>query len=233
MKGTTDMDGNGVVIRCRHIHVAFGQQQVLRGVNLDVHDGDFLPLIGPNGAGKTTLLRTIVGLVKPNRGRVHTPFRQHPPAYVPQQKSIDPLYPLSTRQIVRMGLYPELGWWRRPSDQQKSRVSRWLDQLKLSEHADKTFSELSGGMRQKALIARALAPGAKVLVLDEPTSELDEESERDVLHHLTMLNREEGKTILLAHHGRDKVAKLATRLCLVDHGKVSIETPMSSAAETV
>lgn len=221
------------VIVCRHIQVAFGEEQVLSDVNLQVYAGDFLPLIGPNGAGKTTLLRTIVGLIKPTRGRAITPFRQCPPAYVPQQKTIDPLYPISTRQIVRMGLYPQLGWWRRPSGEQRKRVSRCLQRLRLAEHADKAFSELSGGMRQKALIARALATGADMLVLDEPTSELDEESEEEILRHLALLNKREGKTILLAHHGRDKVSELATRLCLIDHGTVTIENSTSAGAASV
>jgi ABC-type multidrug transport system ATPase subunit len=99
-----------------------------------------------------------------------------------------------------------------------------LRRLGLREHQSKTFGELSGGMKQKALLGRALVSGAEVFVMDEPTSELDEETERDVLRHLVALARDEGKTVLLAHHGLDQAAALADRVCVVHHGRVHLDT---------
>jgi ABC-type Mn2+/Zn2+ transport system ATPase subunit len=210
------------IIVCEHVSVAYGRDEVLHDVSLEIGRGSFLPVVGPNGAGKTTLLRVILGLARPRRGRVHNPFHRCPPGYVPQHKSIDPLFPVSVRQIVAMGLYPHLGWWRRLSAANRDSVRKALAQFRLAEHADKTFSELSGGMKQKALIARALVSGAEVLVMDEPSSELDEQSEKEILAHLSRLSREEGKTVILAHHGLDHVAELAPVLCLVNHGRVSL-----------
>ncbi len=211
--------GDGAVIVCQDLGVAYGREEVLHGVCLRVPAGAFLPLVGPNGSGKSTLLKTIVGLVRPQRGSVSTNFHLAPPGYVPQQGAIDPLFPLSLGQVVAMGLYPRLGWWRRPSRQQREAVRQALARLNLEEHAGKTFGELSGGMRQKALIARALVAGPKVLVLDEPTAGLDESSQKEVLSHLARLCRQEGKTVLLAHHGEDLLRGLAGMVCEVNHGR--------------
>jgi manganese/zinc/iron transport system ATP- binding protein len=218
------MNAPSTVIVCEHVHLAYGRQEVVHDACLEVQPGTLLPFVGPNGAGKTTLLRAILGLLMPVRGTIHTPFAGKPAGYVPQQKAIDPLYPVTTRQIVEMGLYPELGWWKRPDAEQKRRVSAVLERFGLSAHQNKTFSELSGGMKQKALLGRALVSGADVFVFDEPTSELDEDSERDVLAHLTRLAREEGKTVLLAHHGLDQAGALAERVCVVHHGRVRVAT---------
>ena len=210
------------IIVCDHVSLAYGRDEVVHDACLAIQPGSFLPFVGPNGAGKTTLLRAILGLLKPRTGRIVTPFHRCRPGYVPQQKSIDRLYPVSTRQIVAMGLYPQVGWWRRLSRAQNETVERVLEQFHLAEHANKTFGELSGGMRQKAMIARALAGGAEVFIMDEPTSELDEQSEKDLLGHLFRLSQEQGKTVLLAHHGLDHISKLAPILCLVKHGRVSL-----------
>ena len=210
------------IIVCEHVSVAYGRQEVLHDVSLEIPRGAFVPLIGPNGAGKTTLLRAILGLLKPQRGRILTPFDRAPPGYVPQQKSIDPLYPVSVRQIVTMGLYPRVGWWRRPTQAQRAAVEAALERLGLADHEYKRYSELSGGMKQKVLVARALVNGPEVVVMDEPTSELDQASEQDILAHLYRLSNDEGKTVLLAHHGLDALAHMAIWVCLVDHGYVRV-----------
>lgn len=218
------MNRTDPIIVCQRVSIAYGRQAVVHDAFLEIPRGALLPFVGPNGAGKTTLLRAILGLLRPCAGEIRTPFAEKPAGYVPQQKNVDPLYPVSTRQIVAMGLYPELGAWKRPNPEQRQRLEAALVRLDLQNHQRKTFGELSGGMKQKALLARALVSGAEVFVLDEPTSELDEETERDVLVHLVALARDEGKTILLAHHGLDQAAALADRVCVVHHGRVHLES---------
>ena len=192
------------IITCRGLHVSYGREPVLRGVNLTVGKGGFLPLVGPNGAGKTTLLRAIIGLVRPSAGIIETPFDQEPPGYVPQQGVIDLMFPMPVAGIVAMGLYPKLGWWR----------------LGLAGHGHKGFAELSGGMRQKALIARALVAGPQVLILDEPTAGLDQESQDEIMSHLKRINQQDGRTIIMAHHGESLLAGVADQVCQVEHGRV-------------
>lgn len=210
------------IIRCEHVTIAYGKQEVVHDACLDLHAGTLVPFVGPNGAGKTTLLRAILGLLPLERGVIHTPFARKPAGYVPQQKAIDPLYPVTTREIVEMGLYHELGWWRRPTAAHRGRIAAVLERFGLEGHANKVFGELSGGMKQKALLGRALVSGADVFVMDEPTSELDEDSERHVLEQLASLARREGKTVLLAHHGLDQAGALADEVCVVQYGRVQM-----------
>lgn len=213
---------NDPIIRCSDVCVAYGRQEVLRGINLEIPRGIFLPFVGPNGSGKTTLLRAILGLLPLKHGTIQTPFHTAPAGYVPQQKAIDPLYPVSARQIVAMGLYPKLRWLRRLSKEQHKQVDHALDRLGMLEHAGKTFRELSGGMKQKILIARALVSGAEVIVMDEPTSELDDVSENEVLNHLLELNRDHQKTILMVHHDLELVASLSPSVCRLRRGQAEI-----------
>ena len=219
------------IVRCRGLTVGYGREVVLRGVDLDVPRGAFLPFVGPNGAGKTTLLRAILGLLRPMAGTIEAPFADAPPGYVPQQKAIDPLYPLTAWQIAAMGLYPRLGWWRRPSTDDRRLLEAVFGELGLAEHRHKTYRELSGGTKQKTMIARALVSGAEVLVMDEPTSELDEASEIEVLRHLARLRRQQGKTVMLACHALDHVDAVSDRVCLVDHGRLRL-TPVEELRRT-
>ncbi len=221
------------VILCESVCVAYGRQEVLHAVDLAIPRGILLPFVGPNGAGKTTLLRAILGLLPLRRGRTVTPFSQTPPGYVPQQRVIDPLYPVTARQIVEMGLFPANGWRRRPDRGQRTRVDGILDRLGLTEHQRKTFAELSGGMRQKALLARALATDAEVYIMDEPTSELDERSEAEVLGEFRRLCRDEGRTVLLAYHGLEQAAGLSDRICRVAHGRAEIVDVVTARADAV
>lgn len=207
------------IIICEHVCLAYGREDVVHDASVEVMPGTFLPFVGPNGAGKTTLLRAILGLLRPRQGRIATPFRLRPPGYVPQEKALDQLFPVSLRQIVTMGLYPELGVWRRATKRQRERVDEALEEFRLTEHQTKSFSELSGGMRQRTLLARAFVSRADVFIMDEPTSELDEEAEAEVLEHLYRLSAENGKTVLIAHHGLDRIAALAPAVLMFDHGR--------------
>jgi len=213
---------SGSIISCTGVCVAYGRQEVLHKVNLGIPRGAFLPFTGPNGSGKTTLLRAILGLLPVRHGRIETPFHRAPAGYVPQHKVIDPLYPVSVRQIVEMGLQPKRRWLQPISKAQHKAVAAALEQLEMAEHASKTFRELSGGMKQKVLIARAFVCEPEVIIMDEPTSELDEQSEKEVLQHLHELNRKRGTTVLMAHHDLELMATLTDSMCRIRHGNAQI-----------
>ncbi|MDH7598263.1 MAG: ATP-binding cassette domain-containing protein [Sedimentisphaerales bacterium] len=213
------------IIKLEDVSIAYNGQTVLADVNLTIPKGKLALFVGPNGAGKTTLLRAIVGLVPIRSGRIVTPFKRSRPAYVPQQKTIDPLYPVSVRRIVQMGLHWQLGWWRRPDRQARAQIDQVLQWLGLADHVNKVFAELSGGTRQKVLLVRALVSGAEVLVLDEPTSELDERSEQEVLKYLRLVCTEQSKTVLLALHGVAVATSIADLVCQVEHRRVQMQQP--------
>jgi len=207
------------VIRCRGVTVAYGRDIVLDRIDLTVPRGTLLPFVGPNGAGKTTLLKACLGLVPHQSGEIRCDFGPRPPAYVPQQKQLDPIYPVSVNDLVRMGLYAETGFWRRPSPVQQARVNAAITRFGLDEHQNKHFGELSGGLRQKTLLARAVVGEADVLMLDEPTAGLDAAAEADLLALIRALHERDGKTVLWVHHRLDQCAALARQVCRVDqHG---------------
>ena len=211
------------IIRCKNLTLGYGRDIIIDNVSLEIPGGVLLPFTGPNGAGKTTLLRGILGLIKPLSGLIETPFHEKPPGYVPQQHSIDPLFPVTVRDIVKMGLYPRLGRWKKPDADANRSIDEALEELKLSAHAHKNYRDLSGGTKQKTLIARALVSGADVFIMDEPTSELDEASEKEVFRHLSDFVVKHGKTVLMAHHGSGgPIRSMATQACRVEHGKASM-----------
>ncbi len=211
-----------MAVSCSHVCLGYSGEWVLENVYLEIPEGCFLPFVGPNGGGKTTLLRGLLGLLRPECGQIVYGRPDLQLGYVPQQKSIDPLFPITVEQIVTMGFYRSLGWWRRPNKAQRKAVHAVLEEVGLAVHANKNYRDLSGGMKQKALIARALVSGADVLILDEPTSELDAPSEREVIGQLFRLCQEQGKTILIACHGIQLAVTLAEQVCLVDRGQASI-----------
>ena len=206
------------IIACERLALGYEGRLLLDDVNLEIRGGTFLPFVGPNGAGKTTLLRAITGLTKPLSGLITTPFAERPPGYVSQQKSIDPLYPVSALDIVMMGFYPCMGWRGSHRDSCVSRARELLERFDLLEHENKTFDQLSGGMRQKLLIARALACDPEVLIMDEPTTELDHKTQVTVLGILRNAVESEGRTVLLVHHGIATIRGMAHEVCLINDG---------------
>ena len=144
------------------------------------------------------------------------------PGYVPQQQHIDPIFPVTVRSIVGMGLYPECGFLRLLSREQKERLDATLSRFGLAEHQWKTFAELSGDLRQKTLIARAVIGNSPIIFLDEPVAGLDASSEEAVLELLMDLCGKQGSTILLAHHRLEDLSRLSPRVCLVERGKAEV-----------
>ncbi len=203
------MNSEQTIIKCTDLAVGYDGEAVLSGINLEIRRGDFLPFSGPNGSGKTTLLRTILGLLQPVRGELHHPFAKKPPGYVPQISTLDRLYPVTAREVVCMGFYPELGLWKQPTSEMQKLVDGYLERFNLSRHSSRPLDELSGGMRQKVLIARALVSGAEVLIMDEPAAGLDEQSEFDLVRLLYQLAEHDNKTVLFAQHSLEPIIGLA------------------------
>ena len=207
---------NNPVLQYVDVTLGYGQDDVVSHVNLTIDRGVLLPFVGPNGAGKSTMFKSMLGFLSPKHGVIHHDFGGKRPGYVPQQQVLDAIFPVSVRQIVAMGLYPEtglLGWLSKELEQ---RLDSILEQFNLTEHQRKTFGELSGGLKQKTLIARALVGGADVIFLDEPMAGLDAASEEMVLSLLLELNQKQQKTILMAHHRLEDLSRLAAQVCLVN-----------------
>lgn len=175
---------------------------VVDDVSLCVHAGEFVGLIGPNGAGKTTLLRAMLGLLKPTRGSVK--HYSSVIGYVPQRSAMhDSPIPISVNEVVMLG-----------SRGNKHKAFEALASVHMEHTAEQRFTTLSGGQQQRVLIAKALAADPAMLVLDEPTTGIDEQSQTDFYHILRGL-QQKGMAIIMVSHDVDTVLQLVTRvICL-------------------
>ena len=184
--------------------VSYGATPALWDIDLDIPPGVMCAIVGPNGSGKSTLLKAALGLVRPVAG--HVRFLGKPVArmrgqigYVPQRHSVDWDFPTTARDVVEMGLYRNLGWFRRPGAATRARAMAALSEVGMQDYANRQISQLSGGQQQRVFIARALVQDAPVLILDEPMAGVDAATEAVIITLLKRL-RDEGRTVIVVHH---------------------------------
>ena len=182
-----------------------GERRIaLADIDLKAAAGSRIAIVGPNGAGKSTLLKVIAGLLPAVTGEIRL-FGQpeaafhHRVAYLPQRGDLDWSFPMSVSRLVRTGRYVHLGWLQRPSPEDEEIVRRVLERLRLEDLADRLVGQLSGGQQQRALLGRALAQEADLLLLDEPLNAVDAET-RAVMAELLDELRAAGTTVLVATH---------------------------------
>jgi zinc transport system ATP-binding protein len=217
-----------IAVRFDRVSFSYGGAPVLENVSFHIHRGEFVALVGPNGSGKTTVLKLLLGLEQPASGRIElfgvsrgrgSPREKAAPrrerlGYVPQQPPADQSFPILARDVVRMGLL-------RPTEgyvpDGKAIALAAMEQAGIADLAGRPYRALSGGQRRRVLVARALAAGPEILVLDEPTANMDAESETRLFE---TLGRLKGKTtVLIVTHDTGFVSVLAGRvLCLGGDG---------------
>jgi len=208
-------------IELQDIAVRYGEHVALDGVNLSIDQGLVTALIGMNGSGKSTLFKTIMGLVKPERGTTtlaggdpDTARKTGRVAYVPQGEEVDWQFPVSVREVVMMGRYGHQGFTRRPSKADHDAVDHALHRVELTELAKRQIGQLSGGQRKRAFVARAIAQGADIVLLDEPFAGVDKRLEGALVSLLRELAGE-GKTIVVSTHDLQSLPALADRAVLL------------------
>lgn len=187
-----------------NLSVALRDQYILKNISLEINPGKIVAVVGPNGAGKTTFLKSLVGLVKPQTGTVlfnGKPFDavKKSIAYVPQRLTVDWDFPVSAFDVVLMGRYAHLGWFKRPTSFDYNCAFAALNQVGLSAYKDHHIGALSGGQQQRVFLARALVQEANVYLMDEPFAGVDITTEKTMISILKEL-RDEGKTIIIVHH---------------------------------
>ena len=183
---------------------------VLQNVNVDVAPGDFACIVGPNGGGKTTFIKLILGLIKPSKGTVEV-FGSKPESalssigYVPQVAKFDASFPVSVMEVVLMGCLNSSFSWGRYSKEQKRKAGEVLEVVGAGDIASKGFCELSGGQRQRVLLARALVSEPKLLLLDEPTANVDVHGTEKLYDLFETLNQK--YSIMIVSHDIGFVSK--------------------------
>jgi len=190
------------IVEIQDVWFAYNRQAVLVDVNLEVFQGDFIAMIGPNGGGKTTLLKLMLGLLRPDRGRIRVlgapaDKRSHLFGYVPQDAHINRSFPITVRDVVLMGRRRP-GIKGRLTGNARQEAMQALDRMRMAALADHRIGELSGGQRQRVFIARALMGRPRLLLLDEPTAGIDTQGQAEFFRLLKDLNRE--VTILVVSH---------------------------------
>ena len=203
------------ILKVNGLSLGYEKQVVINDISFEVNNKDFILVIGSNGAGKSTLIKGILGIIKPISGEiVYDSETKNHIGYMPQETKVDRNFPASVMEIVLSGLINKMG--RRPfySKEDKEKAREALKILKIEKLEKKIFSELSGGQRQKVLLARSLCATTNLLILDEPSNNLDQESKVEFYSTLKHLNEGHGITIIMITHDitRDREAFIGNKV---------------------
>lgn len=215
------------IIEVKDISFAYTDKPVLKRVSMEVHEGEVVTLLGPNGSGKSTLLKTLLGLVRPKKGTVRLrgkdisliPRRKlaRQIAYVPQTHKSS--FPYNVFDVILMGRMPHKTFFFRYSREDINVARAVMDRLSIGHLSRRPYTGISGGERQLTLIARALAQGARIFVMDEPASGLDYGNQLKLLEHITGLSRE-GYTFIKSTHSPEHALWIAHRAVMIRDGAI-------------
>ena len=219
--GPAAREAGAPVIDVEGLTVRYGDVLALDGASLRLQQGAVCGLVGMNGSGKSTLLKAVMGMVRPDAGRVlvagEAPLRARRAgavSYVPQSEDVDWAFPVSVRDVVMMGRYGHQGWTRRPRRADREAVADALERVELAGLAERQIGALSGGQRKRAFVARGIAQGARILLLDEPFAGVDKRSEATISALLRELAAE-GRTVLVSTHDLHALPELCTEAVLL------------------
>ncbi|WP_410474059.1 metal ABC transporter ATP-binding protein [Guyparkeria sp. TX1] len=216
----------------RGLTVSYGDKPAVFSLDMTVEEGSMTAIIGPNGAGKSTTLKAVLGIVPRLSGVVSVfgqPLAKSRPriAYVPQRASVDWDFPTRVIDVVLMGLSRELGLLRPVRESHRQRASDCLERVGMRDFAERQIGQLSGGQQQRVFLARALAQGADLYLLDEPFAGVDAATERAIIDVLKGL-RSEGRTVVAVHHDLSTVRDYFDHVMMINVHKVA-EGPVAEA----
>ncbi|MBJ6364263.1 ABC transporter ATP-binding protein [Paenibacillus sp. MAHUQ-46] len=200
------------IITIEDVSFSYEQKQVISGLNVSVKERDFVGLIGSNGAGKTTLLKMIVGLLKPDQGKISlfgepvSRFKHWERiGYVPQKNAFNPLFPATVREVVLSGLYGRSKLFSRVTKAEASKAEDAMLAMSIEDLADKRIGQLSGGQQQRVFLAKALINNPALLILDEPTVGIDAETQENFFHMIRHMHQRHNITFLMVSHDMEWV----------------------------
>jgi len=211
---------NGIV--AKNVTVTYRNgHTALRDASFEIPTGTITALVGVNGAGKSTLFKAIMGFVPAAKGEISVlgmpakqALKQNIVAYVPQSEEVDWTFPVLVEDVVMMGRYGHMGFLRRPSQADRDAVTKALQRVNMIEFRDRQIGELSGGQRKRVFLARALAQDGKVILLDEPFTGVDVQTEYAIIALLREM-RDEGRVMLVSTHNLGSVPEFCDRTVLV------------------
>lgn len=213
---------NNEIIKLENVVVSYDRNVILPGVNLSVNQGDFIAVTGPNGGGKTSLLRVILGLVKPESGKVNyicdgKCVNKLNIGYLPQKNAIDNRFPITVEEVVASGLLRTSSIFNRGLNEcEKTQIDEVLKLVGMEQYCNASIGNLSGGQLQRVLFARSIVSSPSVLVLDEPLSYVDKTFEAQFYEIVENLAKK--ITIILVSHEMARIMQMANRHIIVDRG---------------
>ena len=216
--------------------VAYQQDAVLMNVSFITPKGRMVAIVGPNGAGKSTLLKSTLGLIPRLSGEItvfgQSVFKQRSKiAYVPQRSTVDWDFPASTLDVVQMGLYEQIGWFRWPQRRHRAIALDCLEQVGMADFGERQIGQLSGGQQQRVFIARALAQNAEIFLMDEPLAGVDAATENSIIQVLEKLKKE-GKTVLVVHHDLETVTTYFEQVLILNKQLIAFGPTNAVFSET-
>ena len=233
---------NQTAIHIEQLTVAYQAVPVLWQVGLNVQKGKRTAIIGPNGAGKSTLIKSILGLMTPLTGEVGFSVKdgewaeyksiKKSVAYVPQKSSVDWDFPTTVLDVVVMGRYGHLGWFKRPGKKDTALAEEMLVKVGMHSFKDRQISQLSGGQRQRVFLARALVQQAEIYLLDEPLAGVDMKSEKVIMELLEELSSV-GKTVIVVHHDLQTVKEYFDEVVFLNREVVAAGSVATTFTEDV
>lgn len=213
------------IINIKNLTISYNKRPAIKGINLDLEEGNIIGIIGPNGAGKSTLLKGILGLLPADTGEVKIYGEDIKDslkkiAYIPQKEQFDWDFPINVSEVVMMGRYPHISMFGYPNIKDKEIVLKVLEKVEMNNYAKTQIRNLSGGQQQRIFLARALAQESEVYLLDEPFVGVDAKTEIAIFKLIKEL-KEKGKTILIVHHDLSKVKEYFDKVILVNQTLVA------------
>lgn len=207
-------------LKVDNLTVAYQKKPVLRSVSFQIPAGKLIGVLGPNGAGKSTLLKAVLGLIPVVSGDVRIfggsyKDQRKSVGYVPQRESVDWDFPTNALDVVMMGRYGHLGWFRRPGATERKMAMECLAKVGMADYAERQISQLSGGQQQRVFLARALAQNANLYFMDEPFAGVDATTEKAIITLLHEL-KNQGKTVLVVHHDLSTVKEYFDHVVLLN-----------------
>ena len=211
-------------IKVQGLTVAYGKNVVIQSASFEISKHDFVCIVGANGSGKSTLVRALLGLIPINSGRIRfgKGIEKNTIGFLPQETRTEQDFPATVFEIVLSGTLGRLGMKAFYRKEDKERAKRALEELGIAKLKDESYTKLSGGQRQKVLLARALVATSELLILDEPSNNLDHKSRKEFYKTLARLN-ERGLTVLMITHDLDVEDLIGNKVLAIKNGEISCE----------
>lgn len=203
------------LIKLENVAIGYDNQTFVDSINLSIESNQFWGVLGPNGSGKTTLLKTVLSLIPPLKGQALIQ-NELVFGYVPQNEKFDPIFPISVYELVLMGRYSRVKPASRLSREDKELVQKSIESVGIAHLKDRTFRSLSGGEKQRSLLARAIAGEPDVLVLDEPTASVDLKGEAEIMELVKNIQSERKLSVLMVTHFLNTISEFSDHIILID-----------------